>query len=100
VRLTVSNEGDRDSTHVTQAYVTVGEDARELAAVLRTPVPAGARVSAVLELSAAAWARWNPEAGARRPVVSDHRLWLCTSAGALGDSLVVRVEKGSISTLP
>ena len=100
VRLTVSNEGDRDSTHVTQAYVTVGEDARELAAVLRTPVPAGARVSAVLELSAVAWARWSAEAGARRPVDGEHRLWLGTSSGALGECIVVRVEKGSISTLP
>ena len=100
MRLTVSNEGDRDSTHVTQAYVTVGEDARELAAVLRTPVPAGARVSAVLELSAVAWARWSAEAGARRPVDGEHRLWLGTSSGALGECIVVRVEKGSISTLP
>ncbi len=99
VRLEVTNHGDRDTTHVLQAYVSVDGAAPELAAVLRAPVGRGARATAMVELGSDAWSRWSDGAGDRRAVDGDHLLWLGTSATALGESMQVRVEKGAITAL-
>lgn len=92
--LEVSNDGDRDTVHVAQAYAAVGDAAAALVGLLRLPVPAGGTVRGALELGPEAFARY---AGSAQPVAGEHLLRVATSSADPGIAAQVRVVAGRVA---
>lgn len=92
LELAVRNEGDRDTVHVAQLYAGVGDEAPELAGIVRMPVPAGAIAAAQAVLTAEAFARWDGAAVRRVPVAGPHRVFVGSSSDAMGSGISVTVE--------
>ena len=91
MRLEVTNLSGRDTTHVAQVYAVCGTEAAALVSVVRIPVPAGARVSHPVTLSAGSFARWDDAAGRAMPQPGDHRLWVRTSSAGPGMGIAVQI---------
>lgn len=94
--LSVRNAGDRDAVHVAQLYASVGEEAPELAGIVRIPVAAGATVTAQTGIKADAFARWDGTAVRRVPVPGVHRVFVGTASDAMGSGISVTVQNEEI----
>ena len=96
VHLRVSNDGDRDTVHVVQAYATVADDGPELVAVARVRVAAGLTVDTELVVPADGFARWQQHAGKRLPVEGSHTLRIADHSADPGTQLSLTCQGGRL----
>ena len=94
----VSNNGDRPTSHVLQLYAELhARGDRELAGVLRVPLPPRETTDVEAVLPSTAFARWSESACHRTPVAGDHLVRVAVSSADPGYPMAVRVEHGAVT---
>lgn len=97
IALNVTNQGDRDTVQITQAYAAIADEAPQLVGIVRVPVAAESSAAAELEITAEATSRWNPGTSRPEPVAGLHRLLLGGSSTAPHTEIPFAVERGNIT---